>query len=238
MGFLQFIGFFMWNVTILPFLVIITKPFHSINCQKYSEYVLRVYRIKQSISCDQTLIEQGYILANHRSWFDFVFDTTLSKATVLGRREAVWAVYFSAYLGYLDNRVISFTRGKETRQELFSRIKQHMNHTEYKRILFWPEGTRLKHTHLESAEDAKSYLKFGLLKCIYEDKQFPVQLQISNNKEIVFDEKRLHIQYGVSVNTHRSKSIHPKDFATEQLFYDEIAKVWYECWKITHEVVQ
>ena len=234
---LQSIGFFLWNITILPFLVLITKPFHSINYQIFCEYVITQYKIKQRITCDQSLIEQGYILANHRSWFDFVFDTTMSKASVLGRREAFWAVYFFAYLGYLDNRIISFIRGKEKRHDLFLRIKQHMNQTEYKRILFWPEGTRLKHTHLESAGDAKSYLKFGLLKCIYEDKQFPVQLQISNNKELVFDEKRLHIQYGVCVNTHRSKSIHPKDFATEEAFYDEIAKVWYHCWKITHEDV-
>ena len=238
MGFLQCIGFFMWNITLLPLLVLITKPFHSINSQIYGAYYIKQLKLKQRISCDESLIEQGYILANHRSWFDFCFDTTMSKASVLGRREAFWAIYFCSWLAYLDNRIISFTRGKETRQELFSRIKEHMNHTEYKRILFWPEGTRLKHTHLKSAEDAKSYLKFGLLKCIYEDKQFPVQLQISNNKELVFDEKRLHIQYGVSVNTHRSKSIHAKDFATEDLFYDEIAKVWYECWKITHEAVQ
>jgi hypothetical protein len=238
MGFLQFIGFFMWNITLVPLLVLITKPFHSIDNQKYCEYFIKQCKIKQRISCDQSLIEQGYILANHRSWFDSPFDAFMTKASVLGRREAFLAVFFSSCLGYLDNRIISFTRGKETRQELFTRIKEHMNHTEYKRILFWPEGTRLKHIHLESAEDAKSYFKFGLLKCIYEDKQFPVQLQISNNKELVLDEKRFHIQYGVSVNTHRSKSIHPKDFATEDLFYDEIAKVWYECWKITHEAVQ
>ena len=231
---MQFIWFYIWSVTTVPFLLLITKPFHNLNLQYLSIFTIRKLRIKLNASSDAPLIEQGYILANHRSFFDFTFDTMISKGSVIGRREAFWAIWFVTCLGYLDKRVISFTRGAETRQELFSRIKQHMNISEYKRILFFPEGTRLKYTQLRSPDDVKTYLKYGMLKCIYEDKQFPVQLQISNNKELVFDEKRLHIQYDVPVNTHRSKPIYPKDYATEQLFYDEIAAVWYECWKITH----
>lgn len=222
-------------VQILPFFIILIKPFHSIDFQTYSIFVVcNVLGVKQCISTDAPLIEQGYILANHRSWTDFVFEPMMSCSTIVARKEAFWAVWFSYCLGYLDNRTVGFTRGAETRQELFARIKQHMGITKYKRILFFPEGTRLKYTQLNSADEVKTYLKYGLLKCIYEDKQFPVQLQISNNKELVFDEKRLHIRYGVPVNTHRSKPIYPKDYATEQLFYDEIAAVWYECWKITH----
>lgn len=232
---LNCIWFYLVYGQILPFFIILIKPFHSIDFQTYITYVINtVLQVKQRISADAVLIEQGYILANHRSWTDFVFDTMMSQGSIIGRREAFWAVWFSYCLGYLDNRTVSFTRGAETRQELFTRIKQHMGITKYKRILFFPEGTRLKYTHLGSPDDVKTYLKYGMLKCIYEDKQFPVQLQISNNKEVLVDEKRLHIQYGVHVNTHRSKPIYPKDYATEQLFYDEIAAVWYECWKITH----
>jgi hypothetical protein len=73
-----------------------------------------------------------------------------------------------------------------------------------------------------------------MLKSIYEDNDLPVQIQISSNKEYVFDEKKMHIKYYVDVHTHRSKSIYPKDFATEQAFYDEIARVWYDCWVIAH----
>jgi hypothetical protein len=238
MGFftsLNCIWFYLVYVQILPFFIIITKPFHSVDFQRFMTYCMcNVLQVKQRISSDAQLIEQGYILANHRSWTDFVFDTMISRGTIIGRREAFWAMGFSACLGYLDKRIISFTRGAETRQELFSRIRQHMDITKYKRILFFPEGTRLKYTQLRSADDVKTYLKYGMLKCIYEDKQFPVQLQISNNKELVLDEKRMHIQYGMPINTHRSKPIYPNDYATEQLFYDEIAAVWYECWKITH----
>lgn len=231
---MHFIWFYFWSVTTVPFLHLITKPFHNFNWQSLSEITTNKFRIKLNASSDAPLIEQGYILANHRSWTDFAFDTMMSRGTIVGRREAFWAVWFVTCIGYLDNRIISITRGAETRQELFSRIRQHMGITNYKRILFFPEGTRLKYTQLKSADDVKTYLKYGMLKCIYEDKLYPVQLQISNNKELVVDEKRLHIQYGVPVNTHRSKPIYPKDYATEQLFYDEIAAVWYECWKITH----
>lgn len=229
------IWFYLAYLQIMPFFIILAKPFHSIDLQTYMTYIVtKILRIKQRVSADAPFIEQGYILANHRSWTDFVFEPMMSQSTVVARKEAFWAVWFSYCLGYLDNRVISFTRGAETRQDLFSRIKMHMGITKYKRILFFPEGTRLKYTQLNSPDDVKQYLKYGILKCIYEDKQFPVQLQISNNKELVLDEKRLHIQYGVHINTHLSKPIHPKDYATEQLFYDEIAYVWYECWKITH----
>jgi len=238
MGFftsIKFIWVYLVYSQIVPFFIILIKPFYSIDFQTYTTYVVNnLLRPKQRISADASLIERGYILANHRSWTDFVFEPMMSCSTIVARKEAFWVVWFSYCLGYLDNRTVSFTRGAETRQELFSRIKQHMDMSEYKRILFFPEGTRLKYTHLGSPDDVKTYLKYGMLKCIYEDKQFPVQLQISNNKEIMVDEKRMHIQYGVTINTHRSKPIYPKDYATEELFYDEIAAVWYECWKITH----
>ena len=92
----------------------------------------------------------------------------------------------------------------------------------------------MKYTHLASSDEVKTYLKYGILKCIYEDKAYPVQLQISNDKEIVLCEKTLVVNHGTRVHTHRSKSIHPKDFKTEAEFYDEIAKIWYECWVKIH----
>jgi hypothetical protein len=189
------------------------------------------------MTADEPLIETGYVLANHRCWLDFAIDPLLANSCIFGRRMGFICVFFWSYLGYLDDIIISFKRGKEQRNELFNRINQHiLQHKTYKRMLIWPEGTRLKYTHLSSSEDVKTYLKYGMLKSIYEDKELPVQLQISNNKENVLNEKRLHIQYDVRVNTHRSKSIHPKDFATEQDFYDEIARVWYDCWIKTHAI--
>ena len=232
---LQFIWFFAWNIQLVPLFLLLIRPFYVIDAQRYIQYLVeRAFSIKLHVTSDQPLIERGYILANHRSWTDFILDPFVAKSSVVGRMAGFLAVFFGSCLYHADSRIISFRRGIETRQAIFTKMKQHMNHSKYKRILIFPEGSRMKYTYLASADEVKTYLKFGVLKCIYDDKQFPVQLQISNNKEKAMDEKRLCVNYGVPIHTHHSKSIHPKDFATEQAFYDEIANVWYECWKITH----
>ncbi len=100
--------------------------------------------------------------------------------------------------------------------------------------MFYPEGTRNNYTSLSSRDELKSYIKFGLLKSIYQDKRYPVQLLISNNKEIAFNEKKFIASYGVQINTKISAAIHPKDFATEVEFFDEIIRVWYDCYVETH----
>jgi hypothetical protein len=100
--------------------------------------------------------------------------------------------------------------------------------------MFCPEGTRKNYTSLSSHEELRSHIKFGLLKSIYEDKRFPVQLLISNNKEIAFNEKKLTATYGVEIHTKISFAIHPKDYATEVDFLDEIVRVWFDCYVETH----
>ena len=57
---------------------------------------------------------------------------------------------------------------------------------------------------------------------------------ISNNKEIAFNEKTVTANYGVKINTKISKAIHPKDYATEYEFFDEIVRVWFDCYVETH----
>jgi hypothetical protein len=59
-------------------------------------------------------------------------------------------------------------------------------------------------------------------------------MMISNNKEVAFNEKRLSANYGVSIQTVISTPIHPKDFATDAEFFDEIVRVWFDCYKKSH----
>jgi hypothetical protein len=233
---LQFLWVYLWHITLVPFFLVVTKPFHSWTWHAYAErFTTTVLDIRYTITADEPLIPCGYILANHRSWTDFCLDPYVAKSCVVGRRMAFVAMNFATCLGLFDGIIISFVRGKETREQLFSRIKSHIEHNDTtQRALFFPEGTRMKYTHLASADELKTYLKYGMLKCIYEDKKYPVQLQISNNKDTVCDEKKWILNHGIPVHTHRSKSIHPKDFKTDTEFYDEIAKVWYECYTLTH----
>lgn len=199
--------------------------------------MLTICNIKQTITKDEALIEKGFILANHRSWADFLLDQYSARASIMGRRMGFVAAFGAALLGYVDNRNVMFIRGKDNRRDIYEKCVKHIQKTEFKRIVLFAEGTRLSYTMLNSVDDVKSYLKYGLLKEIYNDKRFPVQIMISSNKENVLNEKKFTVNYGVKVNTHISKSIHPNDYKTEMEFYDEIAKEWYESWKKTHVIV-
>jgi len=84
--------------------------------------------------------------------------------------------------------------------------------------------------------DILSKLKKGLLKEIYERKEYDVQLLISSNKEIVFNEKNLITNYGTNINTCISRSIHPKNFNTFEDFLNEICILWVDCWERTHSI--
>lgn len=213
--------------------ICMTMPFHSMRWYSYSKYsIFEVLKIQLVATSDAMLIESGYVIANHRSFTDFALDPFLADAAVIGRRAAFIGVFWNSLIGYLDNRIIWFVRGKETRSELFRRVKQHFSRKQ--RILFFPEGSRMSYTHLASSEDVKTHLKYGLLKEIYLDKIYPVQIQISSNKETVFNEKTIHFQPGVLVKTHRSIAIDPKDYDTESKFYDAIASEWYNAWVKTH----
>jgi hypothetical protein len=230
---LSFLSFFLWDITLAPMFFVFTMPFHNIRWYKYAKYIMfDVCKVKLSLTSDAPLIDTGYILANHRSFTDFALDPVIADSAIIGRRMAFIPMFWSTLLGYTEHRIFSFVRGKENRQELFQRVKKHL--TLRSRILFFPEGTRMKYTHLSSGDELKTYLKYGLLKEIYYDKTYPVQIQISSNKELVINEKKLHIQYGVPVRTHRTKAIYPKDYESEQEFYDAIAVEWYNAWVTTH----
>ena len=110
-----------------------------------------------------------------------------------------------------------------------------MKNSKTKKMLFYPEGTRLNFKILKSKDDLKTKLKYGLLKSIFEDKDnLPVQLCISSNKENVFSLKKFSSKYGLTVNTEFSNIIYPKDFDCFEDFIEEIAKIWFIIWKNTH----
>ena len=44
------------------------------------------------------------------------------------------------------------------------------------------------------------------------------------------DEKKMIINKNITIKTHISIPIHPKDYQNEQEFYDAIAKEWYNAW--------
>jgi len=235
---LAYISFYFWWMTIVPLFFTLLRPIYKVDVTWLMDYVIhRVLQIKVDIQSEDPLIEKGFILANHRSWADFCLDQYTARASILGRRLAFYSVWCLTLFFRSENRCVAFVRGKDSRRDIYEKCVKHIQKSEYKRIVIFPEGTRLSYTTLNSADDVKKYLKYGLLKEIYCDARFPVQIMISSNKEVVFNEKTMTINYGVQVKTHISKPIWPNDFKTDTEFYDAIACQWYKSWKNTHDIV-
>jgi 1-acyl-sn-glycerol-3-phosphate acyltransferase len=188
-----------------------------------------VLNVKHTVQWDAQLIEKGVILANHRCALDWVVDCYITKSSSVGRGLAFVASGALGLLIWLEGRGIILYRGKDKREQVYQKIVAGIQCKH--RVCFWPEGTRLNYTTLSSAVELRTHLKYGLLKSIYFDKQFPVQLCISSNKEIAFSEKNLVARRGIPIRTVISKPINPQDFNSEEEFYNEIASVWFDCWK-------
>jgi 1-acyl-sn-glycerol-3-phosphate acyltransferase len=231
---LYFIASYIWSWVVVPICFCIMRPFVRLDYQTNAYHFLyTILGIKHKIS-GEPLIDKGFILSNHRCFLDAIIDAYVANSTTVSRGLTIVVAPFIQLLAYIDNRTIVINRSKDNRQNVYTRCISHINQHPNKRICFYPEGTRNKYLSLKSRDELKSYIKFGLLKSIYEDKQFPVQLMISNNKELAFNEKRFSANYGVSIHTTISRAIHPKDFASDVLFFDEIIDVWFELYNKTH----
>jgi 1-acyl-sn-glycerol-3-phosphate acyltransferase len=231
---LLFVVSYIWSWVIVPISFVIMRPIVKLDFQMNAHHFLyTVMGIQHRISGEK-LIDEGFIIGNHRCFLDCMIDGYVSQATGIGRGLTILVAPFVQLLMYIDNRSIVINRNKDTRQEVYARSVTHIHSSCAKRVMFYPEGTRNNYISLKSRDELKSYIKFGLLKSIYEDKRYPVQLIISNNKELAFNEKRLYAKYGVPIHTVISQAIHPKDFATDVAFFDEIVRVWFDCYNDSH----
>ena len=212
-------------ISIIQNLFGINTKYWSVN---YSFFVNRILGVNVKYVNDTKRIETGFIIANHRSFCDFFLDPLISNGSIVSRHMATIAVLPGAILAMLDGRYISISRN-QSRNEIFERILDYMKRNP-RSVIFFPEGTRRKHAQLQSIEQTKEFIKPGLLKSIYEYKKYPVQLQLTNNKEYTLDEKNLLINFGVTATVFLSKPIYPEDYNSFDDFFDEICKQWFENW--------
>lgn len=199
------------------------------------------FGIEHSIERDAELIESGFCLSNHRCFFDCILDAYLMKSSMIIRGMSIVVVPFLVLFTYTTNVMLMISRGVDHRDAVYARCAEFLDsstelpiHRYRRRISFYPEGTRMSYTELESEDDLRSKLKFGLLRSIYEAKQYPVQITISSNKDAVIAEKWVSAQYGVKIRSVISKPIHPKDYPTMEAFFDDIVHTWYDCYRRTH----
>ena len=199
---------------------------HSSTCWDWTTLIFfRLFHLNYRVS--GTLVESGFILSNHRSFCDFGYDPYVSGSAVVGRALGFASMLGIALLGFVERRFIVISR-MHSRHDAFEAIRrfQSANGPYSQRILFWPEGTRRSYTTLTLPE-TRTILKMGLLKSIYEHNRTPVQIMLSKNKELVFDEKRIRVGFGWTIDTRLSDAIHPRDFATFDAFYERVCVDWH-----------
>lgn len=230
-----FFLFYLISVIIIPILFIplaiafkllnINIDLWQLNCKIF---IFTLLRLKHHIIFDSPLIKQGYILANHRCFFDFPFDAYITRSSSVGRIAAFLVVFPSAILGFIQDRLIYFQRGKTGRQEIFLKMKAHMlkNSNCTKRILFYPEGNRKTYTSLNSLQEVKDNLKYGILKEIYLDKKYPVQIVLTSRKDEIYNERKLSAKCGLYCKTIVNAPIYPENYEKFEDFIEEIAANW------------
>jgi 1-acyl-sn-glycerol-3-phosphate acyltransferase len=230
------------RVTVLiPFpFILLSLLDRLIGCKDVCYYKLlnvasvKLAKIKHTIvGKNKDFIEKGFILPNHRSWFDFAFDEKIAGGSFISRNIVQYVMLFGGLLQVLENKVIRFSRGSTDRHTLYQKCLNHLSKYN-NRIIVYPEGTRMKHTVLNGIEDVKSKIKAGFLKSIYEDNKYPVQIFISTNKEKVFNESKMHISFGEEVKSIIGDPIHPSDYKTFEEFYNKITNDWLELWNTVY----
>ena len=87
---LYFIYFYLVYVQLIPFICILLTPIYKkeilVLCGKYT--IENFLKVKMIITKDAEYIQSGFILANHRSIFDFWIDPYLARTIVISRRLA------------------------------------------------------------------------------------------------------------------------------------------------------
>ncbi len=219
----------------LPFIYLI----NNLSNKKFVDFDSICYLFKCimnfSFECvtNNEIIEKGFILCNHKTWADFGIDQYYSKSCIVGRRLAFFACPSSIF-SYLDNRAIAIDRRNDS-HTIFKKIISH--YSRYSdRLLIYPEGTRQNYKILLNKDDLKKYLKYGLLKRIYEYKSLPVQCFITANKDLVFNEKTRKCSRDICLKNAVSEPIFPCNYNCFEDFIDAICYEWFNCYELTHKI--
>mmetsp|Transcript_8982 Transcript_8982/g.25078 ORF Transcript_8982/g.25078 Transcript_8982/m.25078 type:complete len:284 (-) Transcript_8982:647-1498(-) len=165
---------------------------------------------------------KGAVLANHRSWGDFVVDPYQGHSAVIGRFAAFVAMGFAGLLAVLSDRAIIIRRGKTTRKMLQAKCAR------YPRYLIYPEGTRRAS---EPNADQPIPLKgVGGLKNIWEA-QVPALIVITVNKENILNERNGRVSFSTTLFRTREGPIHASDYADDfDAFRNAVQAAWERCW--------
>jgi 1-acyl-sn-glycerol-3-phosphate acyltransferase len=156
-------------------------------------------------------------LCNHVSYTDFFLDGYLTNGSCyIARMMVMFAIPFSCLFSYFHNGIIFIaTKRKNTKQDLISKMKKRIVKNS---IVLYPEGKR-------NLSGKIIPIKLTAVEFAYEN-QIPVQLVISSNKDVSFNEKKWKINKNVPILVYYSKVFNSINYKSYDDYSNEILKEW------------
>lgn len=209
---------------LIPILLIILELITLKKLKIYNRYrnflIENVLDIKHEFIGNRKSIEKGIIISNHKSGFDNLFDSYITNSILLGKNSVKYYHGFFYFLQIINNDILLFDKYNTNRHKLYTIIKKYMKINNRERLIFYPEGTRVKMKY-KNQDEILNKIKYGLLKSLFENDDV-IYLLISINKEFPFNFKNMKIYSKLS------EPIDPKKFITFEEFYSHITKLWIE----------
>lgn len=221
--------FFIFPIFI-SFLTLINKNF----LKKYFENIMKFLNVKH-ILLNNNKIKNGFIISNHSSLFDFIYDTYITDSYDISHVRAL-LLFPTILLGYCSSNVFLFNRNNCNRKNLHKKILKKIGNN--RTALFYPESFFKKYNEKITVDILRDNLKYGLLKNVYEEKNNPIQIFITINKGKVMgalDFDFCDVNFNKVVFSKFSNPIYPKDYETFELFIDKIINEWI---KIYDELIE
>lgn len=197
----------------------------------YTSFVIKFpLRTQYNIINPNKRITSGIIISNHKSGFDNIYDSHVTNSILIADAKIKWYHGLYYLLQNISRQVYVFDKKNTNRHSLYSSMKTIYNSKSnyIPRMLFYPEGTRVKEKY-HSVEHLRKNIKYGLLKSIYENKDYPVQLFISKNKDNSFINKTCGINHVVSIY---SNVFIQQNFDSFDHFVNEITQEWINCLEV------
>lgn len=211
---------------ILPFISLFTL-FNRKILNKNMGYILKFLNTKYIILNNKDKINNGFIISNHSSLIDFIYDIYITDCIILSHYKSL-LIFPSIIISYLNNNLILFNRNNcKERLKFHKKVLKQIGQDRIS--LFHPEGHFKKYNQKITYELIEKNLKYGLIKNIYEFGNKPLQVLISTNKEKVMGSLKYDfcdVNFGKTIFSKYSEPIYPKNFETFELFKDHIINEW------------
>ena len=158
-------------------------------------------------------------LCNHKSWCDILSDVYLCENPISISRYLVVVIFPVLFIGsYISDNVRFIYKNKNVIEQFTKVMNSIYKSNYYRNVIIYPEGARYPNSVVNP-------LKKGSLIYSYEN-DIPIQLIISKNKEKAVNEKNFSAKLGVSIYTHISEPIYPKDYDNLNDYIKHVTSRW------------